>query len=232
MRRTTVFLSLIWCAVAYQEAHAQGFWYAPPGADFSYRYGIDVGNGLGFGYSFGYGYGNAATPEIAVANAAADLARFQGQSYWMQSQLLNDDSGFGHDDSWNQWSLPPVKKVKSVQAKSKNKALVVAQPVAIAKPIVAVPLNDVELDRRTGQIDWPVALRRDKFSTQRVEVESLLKAAAQQGVTAELSTGISVKVRELRSDLREQIRRMPTNDYLDAKTFLKRLEVESRPAAV
>ena len=66
MRKMTLGLVLIWTASITQQTFGQDFWYVPPGLDFGYRAGIDLGNGAGFGYGIGVGFtknqGSATAP--------------------------------------------------------------------------------------------------------------------------------------------------------------------------
>lgn len=226
MKRVLLVMSLVWCAVSYQEAHAQGFWYVAPGSDFNYRYGIDAGNGLGLGYIFGYGYGNAATPEIALSNAAVDLARFQNQSSWANLQAMNSEDQFVVDDSWSTWTPMSAGKAKPAHAKLKKVTHAAKKPVALPKSNLLTPLTDDQFDRTTGTVQWPKALLSDAFSVGRVHVESQLRAIAQQSEMTEARDGLRGRVAGLKQDLRQQIRKIPTKDYLEAKSFLKSLAAE------
>ena len=236
MRHIAFATSLICCLSTYHEATAQGFWYVPPGADLSYRYGIDLGNGFGFGYGFGYGYGSIETPYAAAASAAGDLLQYQSQNDAMAPQTMTneqDEDSEGIKDLQQRTAEFRAKQrsLKFQQAKVEKDAKaekdVITAPGDIqgsrASPGSPARLTGSQFDPSTGKIVWPSVLLRDSFSFQRYEVESLLESLAESCDTSELSARIARKSQEMHQELRKQIRGIPIKDYLEAHNFLKRL---------
>lgn len=128
-------LSLLCGALAAGPVSAQDFFYIPPGGDFGYQYGIDLGDGVGYGYSFGYGY-QGKTPADAIAAANADLHQAQ-QNQAQQNQLhppvyeMSDEIPY---------FAPKAKKAPAKQTvvnlKKKNGVKVPPAKAVAQKPIV------------------------------------------------------------------------------------------------
>lgn len=89
-------------------------------------------------------------------------------------------------------------------------------------------LTTSELDPATGAINWPAALERPDFITQRKDIEALFASRAHTGTTSEMSEQIVKKIRGLQDALRGKIRDIVPQEYLDARKFLDRLSLEGR----
>jgi hypothetical protein len=215
---------------AYQEVNAQGFWYAPPGADLSYRYGIDVGNGLGFGYGFGVGYGSVEGPGIALGPALMDLHELQNQSNAMMLQALEAKRPVA------EWTTDQIlaelvqkhrqSKVLQRKAEFESRARYLASEATRARSPVPLPFG--QYDRSTGEILWPTVLLKDSFADQRSEIETLLKLRAKTGDVGDLNAEISGKIQLMQRELRKQIRTMRSNQYIEGSRFLNQLAVEGQ----
>ena len=98
------------------------------------------------------------------------------------------------------------------------------QYARMAKQGVPKPLSPNEVNQVTGQIHWPTALGADVLAPQREEVEKLAASRAKYG---ELGSSDQMKLRQLISDMAEQldarIRDIPPQDYTTGRSFLQRL---------
>ena len=72
------------------------------------------------------------------------------------------------------------------------------------------------------QQTWPSALLRSEFATRRAELNVLL-TQQQNGEVAGVSSQISAKAKELKAELKKNIRNLSANEYLAAKRFLDEL---------
>jgi hypothetical protein len=93
-------------------------------------------------------------------------------------------------------------------------------------------LSPTELDIVTGAIHWPILLTARSYSGQRVELEKAFTDRAYHGVLeAETFLKVLQLTENLLSDLKTQVRDLPTGQYLAAKRFLESLAYEaSQPA--
>jgi hypothetical protein len=93
-------------------------------------------------------------------------------------------------------------------------------------------LSPSELDIVTGEIHWPILLTAQGYSAQRVALEKAFADRAYHGVMqAETFLKVLQMAEDLLSDLKNQVRNLPTDQYLAAKRFLESLAYEaSQPA--
>ncbi len=93
-------------------------------------------------------------------------------------------------------------------------------------------LSPSELDIVTGEIHWPILLTAQVYSGQRVELEKAFADRAYHGVMqAEIFLKVLQQTENLLSNLKSQVRNLPTEQYLVAKRFLESLAYEaSQPA--
>ena len=85
-----------------------------------------------------------------------------------------------------------------------------------------------------GVIHWPASLRGPRFAHSRNRLESIFAQRAYYGEEAwDASLEIPQLTRSMRQDLKSMIRDLPSSEYVAAKSFLNKLEYESRfpPAA-
>ena len=85
----------------------------------------------------------------------------------------------------------------------------------------------------SGDIHWPASLRGPRFAVSRYRLETIFAQRARYDEEAwDASLEIPQITRSMREDLKSMIRDLPSSEYVAAKTFLNKLEYESRfPAA-
>jgi hypothetical protein len=93
-------------------------------------------------------------------------------------------------------------------------------------------LTASQLEPSTGRITWPLALTRDGFAPQRSRLDELFASRAHAGTTGDIADAITSEVRVLRDSLRDQIREIPTQDYMAARRFLDSLALEGRSPVI
>jgi hypothetical protein len=205
------------CTFCCSAVHAQ--WYMPYG---------------GYG---GYGYGGASTPQSAAGMAMGDIIRSQGMYNQMTSAaMVNvEQARSKFIDNQRQWT--EVYQVQQRILASQHAADLEAARARNAKyqeylanrPTSLPPrLDTSQVDSATGKINWPGALMRPAFATQRSDVEAILASRAHTGSNSELAAALSKKVREMHENLRSQIKDIVPQEYMDARKFLDSLSLEGR----
>ncbi len=202
-------------------AEAQVRWYAPQ---------------VGYGGYGGYGYGGASTPASAAGHAMADMTRSQGMYNAMTSgAMVNVEEARGkyieNQKQWTDLYLMRQRVVAAEHAQQNQEARarnVQLQEYQVGHTSLPPRLTSSDLDPSTGMINWPSALMRDSFATQRKEIEALFTSRAHTGTTSELSDAIYKQIRAMQDELRTQIRDIVTSEYLEGRKFLDRLSLEGR----
>lgn len=102
--------------------------------------------------------------------------------------------------------------------------------VRLAKEAAPRRLSPGELDYVTGGIAWPRVLQGNEYSQLRDELESLFSKRADMG--GSIGPEGFLKIREttnaLMAQLRQNIKRYPANEYIDARRFIESLAHEAR----
>jgi hypothetical protein len=178
----------------------------------------------------------ASTPESSAGHAIADLIRSQGMYNHMTSAaMVNIEDARGKFiDNQRLWTEVYMTRKRLLEAEHAQ-ALEAARARNLryredqaSQPHLPPRLYSSQLNSSTGEIAWPPALRRDAFAVQRAEIESLLATRAQMGSSSEISSALYIKVREMQEELRNHIREVVTQEYLDARRFLDSLSLEGR----
>jgi hypothetical protein len=181
-------------------------------------------------------FGSAAsTPESAAGHAIADMIRSEGVYNQMSTAaMINFEQARGkYIENQRQWTDVYLLKRRALDAEH-------ARSVESARARNAKYLDDQaahpshlpprlfsgQLDSSTGKIAWPSALRRDVFAAPRQEMEALLASRARTGSTSELSEAIYRQTRYLHEELRQYIREIVFQEYMDARKFLDSLALE------
>ncbi len=98
------------------------------------------------------------------------------------------------------------------------------QLVRMAAQAAPKPIDASEFDPISGQVKWPELLRGEAFKQQRAVVDQLLVKQAHYGKLGLADHEQVVQALESMIDrLRDMINTVPTQEYIDAKNFLKSL---------
>ena len=95
------------------------------------------------------------------------------------------------------------------------------------------PLTERELDPIGGQINWPLPLLEEKFSEDRIKFDALfashLDYSNGTSEVNEISSKAKVLTKSMLAELRTMIREVPGYEYVNAKSFIRSLELEFQP---
>jgi hypothetical protein len=158
----------------------------------------------------GAGYYNKETSEATINLLEAQRMAMENSIRYVETyfrlQQINHDLRF-----------PPGSRLSPDEMVRLNKAL------------GPRPLSPGEFDRVSGQIYWPELLQSGDFGPQRSEVQSLFTRWVTTGTFglggyAEVRRAIEIMMEELR----DQVRVVPTDQYVDSRRFLEGLTVEAR----
>jgi hypothetical protein len=139
---------------------------------------------------------------------------------------------------------PPLTEIWS--GKALNDLLVATQHMqAQGRPGPTVPIDEDVLQkinltsgasgnaslgvfRDGGQLTWPFALRTSRFKTERAKMDKLSMQAFQQvrggEVDADTLTAMNETVDKLYADLKKNISKISSNDYIKAKRYVGEIE--------
>lgn len=204
----------------------------------------DHASSQGFVPNYAYGYGQGAwgmgfgggTPASFEMQAMSDMVRAQGAFNVMSSDaMVNFETARGQFiQNQRDWAevyaiQQRVRQEQAAQREQARRDRVAARNARPPQPAnLPTRLLSQQLDPSTGQIQWPQPLLNDAFAEQRTALESLFAARVHTGTTSDLSAAITDEVREMRDELRRQIRTMPTQDYMEARRFLDSLAHEGQ----
>jgi len=98
------------------------------------------------------------------------------------------------------------------------------QLVRIAAQAAPKPIDASELNPVTGQVAWPELLKADVFLPERAIIEELLGRQAKYGkLSIADHQRIGDALESMSDKLRDNIREVPSAQYIDTKNFLKSL---------
>src|SRR5262249_27064430 len=98
------------------------------------------------------------------------------------------------------------------------------QLVRIAAQAAPKPLDNGDVDPVSGQVNWPSVLQDDIFKKDRDVVEQLLAkqtSLGRLGIAEHEQVGDAIE--RIAATLKSQINKIPTQEYIKAKNFLKSL---------
>jgi hypothetical protein len=101
-----------------------------------------------------------------------------------------------------------------------NKAAQVTPPRA---------LNATEFDPRTGRVHWPELLLAAEYELPRGELEQWLRDRASDSVDDKSSENARSAAARMHSILRENIKSVPADEYIAARSFLESLMQSIQP---
>lgn len=87
------------------------------------------------------------------------------------------------------------------------------------------PLGPDSFDRDSGKLMWPKALRDSQYARKRSEIERLFQQESQATVASREARNIKSIAAEMATLLKNNISKLPANEYLQARKFLDRLAV-------
>ncbi len=174
----------------------------------------------------------AATAASAYLHGTADVIRANGRAARniSRASINNEEARSRYIDNQRKWTetyfakkainaayvaQETAKRRQSVERYQKNRA-------SIAPPRLSLS----EFDPSSGIITWPDGLQADEFGAPREQVEALFMLRANAQAAPEIVTDIRNSVESLRAELRKQIERMASSEYIACRKFLDSLAYE------
>ena len=196
----------------------------------------------GFGYPVYDGFGVGIGAPVGATAASSYLF---GQAAYVQSlgqyNLLTAQAAKAQQEATSQAIVNNRKAVESFFAKRELNAAFKAQSQPMRTPLTSEqiqasnaarkpqPLSEIELNPATGEIAWPAALQGGEFARMRTEVQrQFAERAAQAGSPASFdAAALNATVGQFRDQLKGHVGAMRPADYLAARKFIDRLDVEA-----
>jgi hypothetical protein len=83
----------------------------------------------------------------------------------------------------------------------------------------------------TGQISWPDVLQGSEFAELRKQLDQQFELRAKTGSMASTTQRIHAATQEMSALLRNEIQKIPANEYIGARKFLDGLDYTARMGA-
>lgn len=225
MRRVPLLALAVLIVTASSSADAQlrTGWYRSP-----YRY-------AGLPYPYGrYGYGFTSNPVEGARYGMAEVIRARGQAYEAAARgmVSYEEARSKYLDNRKKWTETywamkrkgQAERRKDFEQKRRRQEAYLATKGSSYPP----RLSPSELDPSTGKVYWPAALSGATYAELRRELDELFVLRAYTGSSDRYNAQIHEKARAMQSLLKEQIRSMPTSEYIAARNFLESLAFEGR----
>jgi hypothetical protein len=90
-------------------------------------------------------------------------------------------------------------------------------------------LSASEYDPKTGRVEWPALLLASEYETPRGELEHCLQDRANGAFDERRAANAQAAAARMQSILRENIKNVPTDDYIAARSFLESLTQSIQP---
>jgi hypothetical protein len=185
------------------------------------------------GWGGGWGGGmHASTAEQGAMMGMADMMQAAGSRNLMNSQALGfvEDARRKNIDNrmYGTEAYFQMKKTnREARAAAAPPQATQADLVRYAKQRAPSRLSPSELDPLTGVITWPLILREDTYTESRDALEQLYQQRASMGALTGTQRGeVQQAISTLQADLKQNLRNYVPQDYVQAKSFLDRLNFE------
>jgi hypothetical protein len=185
----------------------------------------------------------AATAGESYARGVSDVVRAAGEA-----SLLRSEAAINVEEARSKYLDNRLKGTETYfEMRRRNKEYREAergprasseQLFRLAHENVPSKLSVSELDPVTGEIAWPILLRRDEFEPYRNDLEACYRewANAQGNLSSDLYVRIQGTGNDMLALLKSNVKRyvdmgIPSSDYLAAKNFLRSLLHQSKAGA-
>jgi hypothetical protein len=160
-----------------------------------------------------------------------DLARANGMAQVLSAAAANQNEQTRQQYIQNQGKAATgyldIRRYNKAQTEAnRSRPLSPEQYVRGAREQAPSRLEGSQLDRATGEINWPAPLRSPRFSARRARIERLLQQQAQGG---QMAYGeIHAASNDFLAELQAMLPATSANDYMLAKRFLESLQQAGR----
>jgi hypothetical protein len=183
---------------------------------------------------YGWGGYGASTAAEGYAQGMASVIYSAGAANWMNSAAaINvEQARSAYLDNQIKFTETYYAKKRMHQSyvdSTRNLGQSSQRLATLAKTAPAVPLSDAELDPVSGQIAWPSALRGDEYEPLRTKLDELFANRAEAGgnISLKQTDAIADSSNELAAELKKNLKRYPSGEYMQAKRFVERLSREA-----
>jgi hypothetical protein len=188
------------------------------------------GGGNYYGYSGGY---HSSTAAEGAMRGMADVVRSQGEANLSNSAAAINYSiarqqeidNYAHYTNTYFQMREANRQYRAAERGPRPSMEDLVRYAQMGKP---QPLSPSEIDVVSGDISWPMLLRDDAFAQERKLVEA---AFANRSASTAMGFSDLMTVRKVTdtmlAQLKENVRDLPPNAYLEAKNFLESLAYEA-----
>ncbi len=188
------------------------------------------------GYYAGGGYpvySRASTAGESRARGMADVVRSQGEANLNNSAAavnysIAQRNEIDNRSAWTSTYFQMRDENRKARAAERGPRATMADLVRYAQAGKPKPLSPGELDVVTGTVHWPLALQVEQFAKSRAELEGVFGRRASKGT---IGPADYMKARQVTqtmlNDLKDQIKQIPSEQYMVAKNFLQSLAYEA-----
>ncbi len=155
---------------------------------------------------------NVADSESRIRNEEARGKYIENYSAWTKAYMERQDA----IDERREEDRERIRKRREF-AKTKKKHL-------------PRRLSSNELNRSTGEINWPTALRNPKYKNERSEIDKLVRTIANGGLTQDIAMQLFQSARKMKNVVGRDARELGFNAYTGASRFLDSVGYEGRYA--
>ena len=179
---------------------------------------------------WGGGY-HSSTLEEGVQRGYADVVRSKGMANLFNSEAaINlteaDKKYLGNRLTATQTYFEMRRYNQEARKAERSSPLSTEQYVRLARAQAPARLSVSELDPFTGKINWPLALRREKYDKLRSGIETLFQARAAGTVLAD--DEISQLTSQFLAELKADIASFRQTEYIAARNFITSLAFEAQ----
>lgn len=189
------------------------------------------------GGGWGYYDNRASTPAEGYMRGLSDVIRSQGQQNLANSQAAINYSAarkneIENREAWTDAYFSMRQKNRAYRAQERGPRATREDWVRYAQAGKPDRLSPSELDTVSGQIDWPVLLRDEKFENDREIIQSAFERRAAAGsLDRDGLLAVNQATSAMQGELKENIRKLPPEQYVQSKNFLDSIAYEAtRPA--
>lgn len=193
-----------------------------------------TGYGYGNPWGYGSGYHHASTAEEGMARGMADVIRSAGAANLMNSEAAGNWQDARRKDIDNRvYGTEKYFEMRSInkQARAAERGPRPSMEDMIRYSNSRKPnrLSPSELDPLTGHIAWPGILRQSQYEGDRNKLDDLYSVRASNGfLSGDQLMQVDSSVKKIQAELKRNVRNLPPQSYVQAKSFLESLAYESR----
>lgn len=209
----------------WSRGYSRGY-YSPAISPFAYSfYGPYY-----YGYSYGpydtidpYGYADVLRAQGEYNRNTAE-AQIQGEAARKQNIENNVKATEAYFARQEMGQQAQAKKFAGLK-ETRDRWLKNREPETPNRPTI------LQFDQKTGKIYWPEVLQLGEYAAWRERLDLLFADRSQRTAETRHSLEIRQTAKELLQELKFDIRRLPTTDYIEAKKFVESLAWEAQFAA-